>query len=128
MIWLKRLLPLVLIVAGWMAYTKYQQHTTERFYDDAERYALVTAQVWLASAEYRDDPQQFLNFRDSLLEATGLSLEKVDEYLRKYSKRPETYTPYLRLVKQYVDSLTQPMTDSLDKPRRSRTIDSMSIE
>lgn len=111
-----------------MAYTKYQQHTAERFYDDAERYALVTAQVWLASAEYRDDPQQFLNFRDSLLEATGLSLEKVDEYLRKYSKRPETYTPYLRLVKQYVDSLTQPMTDSLDKPRRPRTIDSMSIE
>ena len=128
MIWLKRLLPLVLIVAGWMVYTKYQQHTAERFHEDAERYALVTAQVWLASAEYRDDPQQFLNFRDSLLEATGLSLEKVDEYLRKYSKQPETYTPYLRLVKQYVDSLTQPMTDSLDKRRRSRTIDSMSIK
>ncbi len=128
MIWLKRLLPLVLIVAGWMAYTKYQQHTAELFYDDAERYALVTAQVWLASAEYRDDPQQFLNFRDSLLEATGLSLEKVDEYLERYSKRPETYTPYLRLVKQYVDSLTQPMTDSLCKPGQFRVIDSMSIE
>lgn len=128
MIWLKRLLPLVLIVGGWMAYTKYQQHTAERFHEDAERYALVTAQVWLASAEYRDEPQQFLNFRDSLLEASGLSLEKVDEYLRRYSKRPETYTPYVRLVKQYIDSLTQPMTDSLIKPDRSRTIDSMTFE
>ncbi len=128
MIWLKRLLPLVLIVAGWMAYTRYQQHTAERFYEDAERYALVTAQVWLASAEYRDDPQQFLIFRDSLLEAAGLSLEKVDEYLRKYSSRPETYTPYVRLVKQHVDSLTELMTDSLSKPGRSRAIDSMTVE
>ena len=111
-----------------MAYTEYQQHTAERFHEDAECYALVTAQIWLASAEYRDDPQQFLNFRDSLLEATGLSLEKVDEYLQRYSKRPETYTPYLRLVKQYVDSLTQPMTDSLYKPGQSRALDSMSIQ
>ena len=111
-----------------MAYTQYRQHTAERFYDDAERHALVTAQVWLASAEYRDDPQQFLKFRDSLLQATGLSLEKVEEYLRRYSRRPETYTPYLRLVKQYVDSLTQPMTDSLSRPGPSRALDSMSIE
>lgn len=111
-----------------MAYSRYQEYTTKRFYDDAERYALVTAQVWLASARYRDDPEQFLNFRDSLLQATELSREKVDEYLRRYSSRPENYTPYLRLVKQYVDSLTQPMTDSLSKPGRSRAIDSMTVE
>lgn len=126
MIWLKRLLPLVLIVGGWFAWSQYQEYTAERYYRDAERYALVTAQVWLASAEYRDDPHQFVIYRDSLLEAAGLSVETIDQYIKMYSSRPEAYTPYVRLVKKYIDSLSQPPADSLDRGRKLRTIDTSS--
>lgn len=105
MIWLKRILPLVLIVVGWLGYTQYRQYRTERFYADAERYALVTAKVWLASAQYRDDPGRFSAVRDSLLAASDLSRAKVDEYLKLYDARPEAYSSYVRLVKKYIDSL-----------------------
>jgi len=128
LIWLKRLLPLILIGLGWLGYTQYQEYRVRRFYDDAERYALVTAQVWLASAKYRDHQQQFLSFRDSLLEAAGLSPEKIDEYLRRYAARPETYTPYLRLVKKYVDSLSGSSADTPDDSLPLEPVDSTMIE
>lgn len=112
MIWLKRILPLVLITAAWFAYTEYTEYrlvTNEKL---AHEYALVTAQVWLATAVYRDDTPGFLRVRDSLFEASGLTVDELTAYLQKHKSRPEFYAPYVRLIKTYVDSLSQPPVDS----------------
>ena len=69
--------------------------------------ALVTAQVWVGSAEYRQDPARYLAWRDSLLEAEGLSADSLQVYLRRYQDHPAGYEDYTRLVSYYVDSIIQ---------------------
>lgn len=112
MIWLKRILPLVLIVATWFVYTSYTEHQMAEDERLARQYALVTAQVWLATAVYRDDNPEFLHVRDSLFAASGFSMDELNAYLQEHKSRPEFYAPYVRLVKTYVDSLSQPPVDS----------------
>ncbi|MDH3891291.1 MAG: hypothetical protein OEV49_09430 [candidate division Zixibacteria bacterium] len=112
MIWLKRILPLVLIGAAWFSYTEYTENRMVENERLARKYALVTAQVWLATAVYRNDNSGFLRVRDSLCQASGFSLDELNSYLQEHKKRPEFYTPYVRLVKTFVDSLTEPASDS----------------
>lgn len=112
MIWLKRILPLALIVAAWFAYTNYTENQIAKNERFARQYALVTAQVWLATAEYRNDNAEFLRVRDSLLVAAGCTKDDLEEYLQENKSRPEFYAPYVRLVKTFVDSLSQPPVDS----------------
>ena len=112
MIWLKRILPLVLIAASWFAYTWYSEYRLAENERLAHEYALVTAQVWLATATYRDDNPEFLRARDSLFATAGFSMDELNAYLQEHKARPEFYTPYVRLVRIYVDSLSQPPADS----------------
>lgn len=112
MIWLKRILPLVLIVGGWHLYTMYTENRLAEDERMAQEYALVTAQVWLATAVYRDDNAEFLRARDSLFAAAGLTMDELESYLQEHRSRPEFYTPYVRLIKTYFDSLTKPPADS----------------
>lgn len=112
MIWLKRILPLVLIGAAWHVYTTYTENQKVQNERLAHQYAQVTAQVWLATAVYRNDNPGFLRVRDSIFEASGLTRDKLNAYLQEHKTRPEFYTPYLRLVKIYVDSLSRPPADS----------------
>lgn len=112
MIWLKRILPLVLVVATWFAYTSYTEYQIAEDERLAHQYALVTAQVWLATAVHRNDNPEFLRVRDSLFEASGFSKDELNAYLQEHKSRPEFYAPYVRLVKTYVDSLSQPPVDS----------------
>jgi hypothetical protein len=39
-------------------------------------------------------------------------MDELESYLQEYEIRPEFYTPYVRLVKTYVDSLSRPPADS----------------
>lgn len=112
MIWLRRILPLLLIVATWFAYTSYTENQIAEDERLAHQYALVTAQVWLATAVHRNDNPEFLRVRDSLFAAAGFTMDELDAYLKEHKSRPEFYTPYVRLVNSYVDSLSRPPVDS----------------
>ena len=114
MIWLKRILPLVLIGVGWHIYTTYTENQIVQNEQLARQYALVTAQVWLASAEYRDDNTEFLRVRDSIFKASGFTRDDLNLYLQENKSQPEFYTPYIRLVKIYIDSLSKPPIDSTE--------------
>ncbi|MFZ5981259.1 MAG: hypothetical protein ACOYVF_11570, partial [Candidatus Zixiibacteriota bacterium] len=44
-------------------------------------------------------------YRDSVLVANAVSVEKVNEYLKAYGDDTEEFNSFTLLVKQYVDSL-----------------------
>jgi hypothetical protein len=105
LIWFRWLTPIVLIVlvlGGWYYWHERQQARRE---ENARFHALITAEVWLATARYRDDPEAFKAYRDSVLGANGISLEAMNEYIDRYSRQPEKYVVYARLVNKYIDSL-----------------------
>jgi len=122
-LWFKRLAPLFLILALWLAYTGYQRWQIDRRRDQDREHALVTAEVWVATARFRNDPDAYLVYRDSILEANGLSTAEMFEYLRRYRKHPEQYHSFTTAVNYYVDSLYQ-VEDSLRKEAANLTADS----
>ncbi len=112
MIWLKRLAPFVIIAAAIYAYF----YISDR--KEAERtriehdYALVTAKAWVASAKHRADPDRFLEYRDSLLDACSLSTADVLGFIEINRDQPEMLYPFSQLVQEFVDSLLD-IEDSL---------------
>ncbi len=105
MLWIKRLLPFVVIglaVLGWM---KWQNWSEQRDLAEDSRMALITAQVEMGTAKYVGEPDAFLAFRDSLLRAEGLTAEAMFDYLDRYKKHPERYLSYAKQVTVFVDSL-----------------------
>jgi len=60
----------------------------------------------------RNDPERYLAYRDSLLQASGVTFEALYDYLERYEKRPEQYLPFALKVSRYVDSLAR-LQDSI---------------
>ena len=89
------------------------------------RIALVTAQVWVATAKYRDDAERLLNYRDSLLAANGLSKEQMFEYVQRSKGESEGLLPFTQRLRELVDSLAR-IEDSLLKGTPEPVIDSVS--
>ena len=73
---------------------------------ERDHLARVMARVWVGSAERRENPQAFLQWRDSLLATEGLTAESMAAFLRRYESNPYGYEEFTRLVSDYVDSLT----------------------
>jgi len=105
LIWIKRLLPFVIIGLAVVGWTKWQDWSEQRDLANDTRMALITAQVQVGTAKHVGEPEAFLTFRDSLLEAEGLSTETMFDYLDRYENHPERYLSYARQVKVFVDSL-----------------------
>ena len=122
-VWIKRVSPLVLIALAWFAYTHYTAGQAEREETAIEQYALITAQVWIASAKFRENPDRFLGYRDSLLKVNLLTTDSLDSFLEEYKNEPEGLTPFARMVKGFVDSLIA-IEDSLAKPDSQIAADS----
>jgi hypothetical protein len=104
-IWIKRILPLIVLVAlvaGYFLYDDYRSNREARFTD---RLALVSAQIWVARVQFKDRPQQYEEYRDSVLASAGLTAEEIDVFTRRWQSEPERYSTYARLVAKYVDSL-----------------------
>ena len=97
---------LVLLAALVLGYLGYKSIFANRQLRQAQEHALVTAQVWVASARLRNEPQRFITYRDSILTAHGLSKELIQEYLDRYKNQPEKYEDFAKLVKRFVDSLS----------------------
>ena len=94
---------LLVIVFGYFLYNRI---SAERQYLQTAKYAQVTAQVWIATAKFRREPERFMAYRDSLLKAHSLSMEKMQDYIDRYKSHPEEYDLFTKLVNQYVDSLS----------------------
>lgn len=105
LLWLKRLVPLVVIAAGIMGYQNYRDKKQVQHLEQDRQMAQLTARVWLASAVFREHPDKYLTYRDSVLVANAVSVEKVNEYLKAYGDDTEEFNSFTLLVKQYVDSL-----------------------
>lgn len=125
MIWVRRFVPLVVIAGIWFAYRVYTSSQSEREERLRQPYALITAQVWVASAKFRNDPERFLRFRDSLLRAHSLSTESLRGVVDSYRDEPERLDLFSAMVKKYVDSLIA-IEDSLLKEQKLPRMDSLS--
>jgi hypothetical protein len=102
-------LAVLIIVSGYITYNRLSK---KRQYEQTAQHALVTAQVWIASARLRGEPERFAAYRDSLLKAYGLTKDDLQQYLGIYRDRPEQYEVFAELVKRYVDSLSVSETET----------------
>jgi len=112
MLWLKRLSPIVLI--GLIASTFFvmrEKRSAEEI-RQVDAYARAMAQVWVASASFRYDEDQFIAFRDSILKDRGVAIADIESFFKKYEAAPEEYDVFTSLVSKYVDSLFR-IKDSL---------------
>ena len=105
MVWIRRIAALLIIAGiayGWYYSTIGEQ---ERLKDRADRYANIIAEIWVGSAKYRQVPQQYNAFRDSLLVAYDLTEQEIREFQRRYADHPEDYLYFAEKIKLTVDSL-----------------------
>ncbi len=105
MIWIKRIAPFVVIILVILSILWYNKQNKAEFVHNTDNYALITAQLWIATAQFRNEPEKYLLFRDSLLIAQNISIKEIEKYLKEYEKTPENYYPFTAQVKKYVDSL-----------------------
>jgi hypothetical protein len=120
LIWLKRLLPIIVLAAAFGGYFLWDKWHTQRELAEMDRVALVTAQAWIATAKYRNDPERYLQYRDSLLEASGVQRERVLGFLESAGDQPEELLPFARKVQELVDSLYR-IEDSVLKVAERQT-------
>jgi hypothetical protein len=90
------------IVAGYLYYNKYKASQKEQL---AQKYALITAQSWLATARFKDEPEEYLVFRDSLLKSHNVSTADIESFFSEHEEKSEKYVGFAGLVKFYIDSL-----------------------
>jgi len=93
---------------------------------EIDRYASVTAQIWMGSAVYRNHPDQFLTFRDSLLKAHGMSAMEIGSFLDQKHQTPAEYLEFVKVVNLKVDSIFR--VDSLPELDSLVDIDSVKSE
>ncbi len=105
MIWLKRIVPLVLLLSIIFGYNYYQDKYKEKVIETSKEHALVTAKVWYASARFKDEPEKFENYRHSILAEAKLSQEQMYQFLELYENTPTNYEVFAHWVSYYVDSL-----------------------
>jgi len=124
LIWLKRILPLIVIAALAGGYFLWDDWFTARRLAEEDKVALVTAQVWIATAKYRNDPQRYIEYRDSLLEANDVSSDKVKALLERREDQPEELLPFAQRVQRLVDSIYR-IEDSVARETEKRIKDSL---
>ena len=119
MIWLKRILPLLVIGLGVGGYFLWDKWQVEKQALEEQELALVTAQVWVATAKYRNEPERFMQYRDSLLQVAGVPRERVMDFLAGREAEPEELFPFAQKVQKLVDSLAH-IEDSILKAEIQR--------
>ena len=104
-VWFRRLVPFVLIAAAYFGYTYYTEQQQLRAEQKETLYASVTAHIWVASALYRQEPERFTEYRDSVLAAHDLTGEQLDEFVDRYNNTESDPGHFTGKVKRLVDSL-----------------------
>jgi hypothetical protein len=114
MIWLKRTIPFVLLIALWFGYRSIQQSNQRKVLSQTQRAASVTARLWFASAKYRTEPERYTAFRDSLLKANDWTRESLSAFVSKYDADPDWAELYSSTIRNKIDSLFK-IEDSVRK-------------
>jgi len=94
------------ILAGVLGYNFYVKDARQRKKLQDEQNALITAKVWIASAIYRNYPNSFINYRDSLFKTSNVSASEMTGYLKAYGDKTEQFNNFTLLVQLYIDSLS----------------------
>ncbi len=87
------------------AYLIYGKYKAAKNAELSQKYALITAQSWLATAKFKDDPEKYIAFRESLLTGQKTTIDEIESFLSEYKEEAEKYVGYAGFVKFYVDSL-----------------------
>ncbi len=95
-------LAIIMVLSGHFLWSKL---TLYREQSQAQKYAKITAETWVAYAKFNNEPEKYCRYRDSLLNAQDISRDEIDAYTTMYQKVPEKYIQYASLVSYYVDSL-----------------------
>ena len=99
------------LLSAYFIYGRYETAENEAL---SQKYALVTAQSWLATAKFKDEPEKYIAFRESLLAAQKITIDEIESFLSEYKDEAEKYIVYAGYVKFYVDSLAA-IEDSIQK-------------
>ena len=105
MFWFKRLLLVAAIIGFPSAYFIYGNYKTAQNEELSQKFALITAQSWIATAKFMDEPEKYIAFRESLLVAQKTTIDEIGHFLSAYKEEAEKYVGYAGFVKFYVDSL-----------------------
>lgn len=114
MIWFKRALPFVLILAGWLIYTYGSDYLAAEHRADRERFAQAVADCWLLEAEFAGDSTGYLTARDSVLATHSVTSAQLDTFLAQYKDHEEYLYHFLERVTDIVDSVAKLKLDSID--------------
>lgn len=123
-VWIKRFLPVVLLIAGWMAWDSYEQHRIAREMAEDKKLATVTAYLYLGAARYRADSLEYIEYRDSLLESMAVTPEHLRLYAAGEDINPHRYKRYVKFLGELTDSLYR-VEDSIRKVTDSLARDSL---
>ncbi len=123
MIWIKRALPIVVLGLIWLGYNLFDTFRTQRQVAEEKQVALITAQAWIGTARFRDNPDQYLVWRDSLLQAHSITRGELNGFLTNYESEQEEFLAFANRVKGLVDSLAV-IEDSLIEMREQEAADS----
>ena len=77
-----------------------------------KQYAFVTAVAWVGSMKHRDEPNEYICFRDSLLEEHNLTNDSLKMFMLSYEDKAEELGEMAVYIKSYVDSILK-VEDSL---------------
>lgn len=113
-IWIKRFLPVVILVAAWVGWGKYEQYYLAQEIAEDKQMAAATAYLYVGAVKYRQDSLGFIAYRDSLLESMDISAELLKLYASEGEIEPYRYKRYVKTLGQLTDSLYR-VEDSLRK-------------
>lgn len=98
-------MPFVLIAVGWFGWKYYKEYRYHAALQAQTENALVTAQLLVAAAKYRHEPTRYEIYRDSILHVHDLTLNELEQYLKRYERSSDDPTPFTKRVNLCVDSL-----------------------
>ncbi len=128
LIWVKRILPFIVIFAVWAGYSKITEQTKQKNENRIKKYALIAAQIWHSGATLRGTPDKYPSVRDSIFSVNGIDSLSFRLYLQENEENPENYREYVRWLSFYADSLFKEY-ETEAKTRDSLAIaDSLGIE
>lgn len=108
---------MIIVAGGIWAFRDYRATRAAEIEAEDRAIAEVVSQVWLAGAEFRNNPERFLQFRDSLMESAGLTKTKLLDYVTRVDD-PGRRAEFVTVLSQAIDSLVElQLADSLsDSP------------
>lgn len=124
MLWVRRFIFLLLLIIVTSGYYVVKRTTSYFERKEAEKYAHITAQIWIATARFHDNPEKYRQFRDSLLQSEKITKDDLNDYLHEYQDSPEKYLLFMTAVDVKMDSIIK-LEDSLIEPLDNLPADSV---